>query len=89
MDSCIKTRTATKNKIHGKEILGASFKYGYRSLMWIKKFLDKEISGIEKKLLSFVKQEEQVQLTLLRRILGIGVKTGLFMIVITDGFTKF
>jgi transposase len=36
-----------------------------------------------------VKQEQQVQLTLLTSILGIGLKTALFMIVITDGFDKF
>ncbi|PKH50917.1 IS110 family transposase [Tenacibaculum sp. Bg11-29] len=89
MDSCIKKRTATKNKIHGEEVLDIPSKYVYRSLKRIKKYLDKEILGIEKKLLSLVKQEQQVQLTLLTSIPGIGLKTALFMIVITDGFTKF
>ncbi|WBX77684.1 IS110 family transposase [Tenacibaculum ovolyticum] len=89
MDSCIKKRTATKNKIHGEEVLGIPSKYVYRSLKRIKKYLDKEILGIEKKLLSLVKQEQQVQLSLLTSIPGIGLKTALFMIVITDGFTKF
>jgi transposase len=36
-----------------------------------------------------VKQDQQVQLTLLKSIPGLGVKTALFLIVITDGFTKF
>lgn len=89
MDSCIKKRTATKNKIHGEEVLGIPSKYVYRSLKRIKKYLDKEVLGIEKKLLSLVKQEQQLQLTLLTSIPGIGLKTALFMIVITDGFTKF
>ena len=65
MDSCLKKRTATKNKIHGEDVLGIPSKYVYRSLKRIKKYLDKEILGIEKKLLSLVKQEQQVQLTLL------------------------
>jgi transposase len=43
----------------------------------IKKYLDKEILGIEKKLLSLVKQEQQVQLTLLTSIPGIGLKNRL------------
>jgi transposase len=57
MDSCLKKRTATKNKIHGEDVLGIPSKYVYRSLIRIKKYLDKEILGIEKKLLSLVKQE--------------------------------
>jgi transposase len=89
MDSCLKKRTTTKNKIHGEDVLGIPSKYVYRSLVRIKKYLDKEILGIEKKLLSLVKQEQQVQLTLLTSIPGIGLKTALFMIVITDGFDKF
>jgi len=39
--------------------------------------------------LSLVKQEQQVQLTLLTSIPGIGFKTALFVIVITEGFDKF
>ena len=50
---------------------------------------NKEILGIETKLLSLVKQEQQAQLTLLTSIPGIGLKTALFMIVLTDGFKKF
>jgi transposase len=89
MDSCLKKRTATKNKIHGEDVLGIPSKYVYRSLKRIKKYLNKEILGIKKKLLSLVKQEQQVQLTLLTSIPGIGIKTALFLIVITDGFDKF
>ncbi|MFT5217036.1 MAG: transposase [Glaciecola sp.] len=61
----------------------------YRSLTRNKKHLDTEISAIEQKLLSLVKQDQQKQLTLLKSIPGLGVKTALFLIVITDGFTKF
>ena len=89
MDSFLKKRTATKNKIHGEKALGFPSKWVYRSLKRDKKYLDKELLGIEKKLLSLVKQAQQVQLTLLQSIPGIGLKTALFLIVITDGFKKF
>jgi transposase len=64
-------------------------KYVYCSLIRNKKHLDTEISAIEQKLLSLVKQDQQKQLTLLKSISGLGVKIALFLIVITDGFTKF
>jgi transposase len=89
LDNLIKKRTATKNKIHGEEVLGVPSKFVFRSLIKTKKFLDKEILGIEQKLLSLVKQDQQVQLTLLQSIPGIGLKTALFLIVVTDGFKKF
>ncbi|MFT6064431.1 MAG: transposase [Paraglaciecola sp.] len=31
LDSCLKKRTATKNKIHGEDVLGIPSKYVYRS----------------------------------------------------------
>ncbi|GGG59766.1 IS110 family transposase [Bizionia arctica] len=89
MDSFLKKRTATKNKIHGEEVLGIPSKWVYRSLKRDLKHLDKELLGIEKQLLSLVKQDQQIQLTLLQSIPGIGLKTALFLIVITDGFKKF
>ena len=89
LDSYLKKRTATKNKMHGEEVLGLPSKYVYRSLRRNRKHLDKEIKGIEEKLLSLVKQEQQHQLTLLTGIPGIGIRTALFLIVSTDGFKKF
>ena len=88
-DSFLKKRTATKNKLHGEEVLGIPSKWVYRSLKRDKKHLDKELKGIEDKLLTLVKQDHQAQLTLLRSIPGIGLKTALFLIVVTDGFKKF
>lgn len=89
MDSYLKKRTATKNKLHGEEALGIPSRYAYRSLRRDLKHLDKEVKGIEERLLELVKQEQQQQLTLLTGIPGIGVKTALFLVVITDGFSKF
>src|SRR5690554_1179277 len=89
LDNYIKQRTATKNKLHGEETLGIPSKFVYRSLKRDRKHLDKEIAGIEERLLSLVKMEQQQQLTLLTTVPGIGTKTALFLIVITDGFSKF
>jgi transposase len=89
MDNLLKTRTATKNKIHGEKVLGIPSAYAYRSLQRTLKYLDKELKGIEQKLLSLVKKDQQKQLTLLQSIPGIGLKTALFLIVVTDGFNKF
>ena len=89
MDSYLKKRTATKNKLHGEEVLGTPSKYVYRSLKRDLKHLNKEVKGIEDRLLELVKQDQQQQLTLLTSIPGIGIKTALFLVVITDGFSKF
>lgn len=89
MDSLLKKRTATKNKIHGEQVLGIPSIFVYRSLQRTLKHLDKELKGIDEKLLSLVRQDQEQQLTLLKSIPGIGLKTALFLIVVTDGFRKF
>lgn len=89
LDNYLKKRTATKNKLHGEEVLGIVSKYVYQSLKRDLKHLGKEVTGIESRLLELVKQDQQHQLTLLKSIPGMGVKTALFLIVVTDGFNKF
>lgn len=89
LDNYLKKRTQTKNKLHGEEVLGIPSKYVYSSLKRDLKHLDKEVNGIEVRLLELVKQEHQQQLSLIKSIPGMGVKTALFLIVVTDGFTKF
>jgi len=89
LDAYLKQRTATKNKIHGEAVLGIPSKFVHRSLVRNKKQLDKEVTAIESKILSLVKVDQQEQLTLLTSIPGIGQKTALFLIVVTDGFSKF
>lgn len=89
LDAYLKQRTATKNKIHGEAVLGIPSKFVYRSLIRNRKQLDKEVAAIESKILSLVKEDQQEQLTLLTSIPGIGQKTALFLIVATDGFSKF
>jgi hypothetical protein len=53
LDSYLKKRTATKNKMHGEEVLGLPSKFVYRSLRRNRKHLDKEIKGV----LAPIKQE--------------------------------
>lgn len=89
LDSYLKKRTATKNKLHGEEALGRPSAFVYRSLQRDRRHLDKEIAGIEQRLLTLVRQEHQHQLTLLTGIPGIGIKTALFLVVMTEGFSKF
>jgi transposase len=89
LDSYVKKRTATKNKLHGEETLAIPSKTVYRSLKRNEKHLNNEIKGLEERLLELVKQDQQHQLTLLKSIPGMGVKTALFLIVVTDGFSKF
>lgn len=84
-----KQLTATKNKLHGEEVLDRPSKTVFHSLNRTKKHLEKEISKVEEKVLELVKKEHQHQITLLKSIPGLGLKTILFLIVITDGFTKF
>jgi len=89
LDNYLKKRTQTKNKKHGEDTLGIPSKYVYQSLKRDLKHLNKEIAGIEARLLELVKQDQQHQLTLLKSIPGMGIKTALFLIVVTDGFRKF
>jgi transposase len=89
LDNYLKKRTATKNKLHGEDTLGIPSKFVYRSLNRDLKHLNKEVKGIEGRLLELVKQDQQEQLTLLKSIPGLGTKTSLFLIVVTDGFSKF
>ena len=89
LDSYVKKSTATKNKIHGEKTLGVPSKTVYSSLKRDLKHLQKEMQVLEKRLLELVKQDQQHQLTLLKSIPGMGTKTALFLIVVTDGFTKF
>ena len=89
LDSYLKKSTATKNKMHGETVLGIPSPFVFRSLRRDLKHLKKEIKGIEDRLLKLVKADQQEQLTLLKSIPGMGVKTALFLIVATDGFSKF
>ena len=89
LDNYLKKRTSTKNKIHGEKVLGKPSSFVFNSLERDLKHLNKEVKGIEDRLLKLVKKEQQEQLTLLKSIPGMGDKTALFLLVVTDGFKKF
>ncbi len=72
-----------------KKLLSIPSKFVYQSLKRDLKHLKKEIKLLEEKLLKMVKKEDQKSLTLLKSISGIGVKTTTFLLVATEGFSKF
>ena len=85
----IKQRTALKNKIHGEKTLGIPSKAVYHSLNRSLKSIAKEITVLEERLTGLVKDHQQSQLTLLKSIPGLGIKTAIMLIVMTDGFKRF
>ena len=81
--------TALKNKLHGEKVLGKPSKTVYHSLNRSLKALQKEIKTLEDRLTEIVKEEQQKQLTLLKSIPGMGNKTAIMLLVLTDGFSNF
>ncbi len=84
-----KQSTMLKNKLHGEAVLGNPSKDVLRSLKRSLKQVQKEIKTLEEKLIILVKQVHQDVLTRLKSIPGIGNKTALMMVVLTDGFERF
>jgi transposase len=84
-----KQQTSIKNKIHGEKVLGSPSKLVLKSLGRSLKNLQKEIELLETKLTEIVKSEHQEKLTLLESIPGIGRKTAIVLLVLTDGFNRF
>ena len=89
IDIYLKQSTAIKNKLHGEKTLGIPSKVVYRSLNRSLKSIKKEIDLLDQRLTELVKDHQQSQLTLLKSIPGMGVKTALMLIVMTDGFNRF
>lgn len=88
-DIYLKQRTALKNKIHGEKALGTPSKTVSRSLVRMLKQLEKELAQIETRLESLVRKTQEDQLEQLTSIPGMGKKTAMLLIVLTDGFTSF
>ena len=84
-----KQSTQLKNKIHGETVLGNPSKAVVHSLKRQLKSLKKEMQKLESILLENVKKEHPETLTLLKSIPGIGEKTALQLLVLTDGFNRF
>ncbi len=84
-----KQSTMLKNKLHGESVLGNPSKAVVSSLKRSLKQVKKEIETIEVKLLLLVKQAHQDVLTRIKSIPGIGNKTAVMLVVLTDGFDRF
>jgi len=89
LDLYFKQSTAIKNKIHGEKVLGEPSKIVMKSLMQSKRNIEKQIKELEVRLTEIVKEEHQELLTLLESIPGMGRKTSMMLIVLTDGFKRF
>lgn len=84
-----KQSTALKNKIHGESTLGNTNTSVVKSIKRSLKSNKKEIDLLEKELLLIVKKLHKDLLTRLESIPGLGRKTSLMLIVLTDGFKRF
>ncbi len=84
-----KQSTMLKNKIHGEEVLGKPSIDVLRSLKRSLKHIEKEIETLEDKLLKMVREVYKDVLTRIETIPGIGRKTAIALIVLTDGFNRF
>ncbi|UAM97784.1 IS110 family transposase [Polaribacter litorisediminis] len=84
-----KQSTMLKNKLHGEAVLGQPSKLVVTSLKRSLRQLKKEIDTIEEKLLLLVNEVYKDVLTRLKSIPGIGKKTSLMLVVLTDGFDRF
>ena len=84
-----KQSTMLKNKLHGEAVLGNPSKAVVSSLKRSLKQLQKEIKSLEDTLLILVKQTHQDLLTRLKSIPGIGPKTAIMLVVLTDGSERF
>jgi transposase len=84
-----KQSTMLKNKLHGEAVLGQPSKLVVTSLKKSLRQLKKEIDTIEEKLLLLVNEVHKDVLTRLKSIPGIGKKTSLMLVVLTDGLDRF
>ena len=84
-----KQSTMLKNKLHGEAVLGNPCKVVVSSLKRSLKQVKKELETLETKLLLLVKEVHQDVLTRIKSIPGIGDKTAVMLVVLTDGFDRF
>ena len=89
LETYTKQSTAYKNKLQAEQTLGNPSKDVVGSLKRSLKNLEKESQKIEEILLKLVKEDYQEMLTVVQSISGIGSKTALLLLVVTDGFTRF
>ena len=89
VEMLIRQRTALKNKHHSVSLRPGNFAVVIKHLQKQIAFLNKQISELECKMEELIKKFQGDLLSRLKSIPGIGTKTAMFLIVITDGFTAF
>jgi len=85
----LKQRTALKNKLHGLKSKGILTSAVVTSVRRQIRNLNKEVSSLEVKLENLIKECQADLLTRLCSIPGIGKRTAIFLIVLTQGFERF
>ena len=85
----IKSRTMFKNRLHATKTQAYRCSILTRKLEQTIRQLDKTISELEMALEQLIKVHEQENLTLLTQIPGLGRKTSIMMLILTEGFTRF
>ena len=85
----IKQRTALKNRLHSLTVKGVKTGLLIRSINRQLRHLDKEIVSIEIELETLLFEHEGHMLTHLTTIPGVGRKTAMQLIVVTNGFRNF
>jgi len=89
VDTYQKQSTQIKNKIHGEGAMGSPSRLVIQSLKRSLKTIQKEIEKVEGALEEIIKVEDSDALARLQTIPGLGKKTALMLIVLTDGFRDF
>jgi transposase len=85
----IRQRTALKNKLHSVKHKEGEFSMVLKSLHKQIKHLDQEIQLLEATMEELIKTHENEMLSCLCSIPGIGKKTAMFLIVLTNSFRSF
>ena len=85
----MKQRTALLNKKHSLDSRGSREVEAIRSIRQVLKSLNRQIDRIEREMEQHIVQHNSDLYNRLKTIPGIGTKTAVYLIVITNGFTKF
>lgn len=85
----LKQRTALKNKAHALKTKGCLEKKVFRSINQCIDSLNKQIDRLEEDMVRHIEENEADLFCQLKSIPGVGVKTAVFLIVITNGFRQF
>lgn len=85
----VRQRTALKNKLHSVNHKEGAFSMVLKTIQKQIKNLDQEINRLETSMEELIKEHQNEMLTSLCSIPGIGKKTAMFLIVLTDAFRSF